>query len=182
VSVTGGGVAVTASVSVTSVWSHEVEYGLSRELPSVTVNTSVPPALTVTGAVGLRVPLPLPVAPGTAVPELSSLQLVPLHRSPEVPGSVTEPEMVTVWAALNGDLHVSATDFPLAGTICNIEDEPPAGTAIQVVGDVELSLQPASDGLPKPAENWNVAGYDHDGAPYLCSGLAPAPVAVKSPG
>jgi hypothetical protein len=66
--------------------------------------------------------------------------------------------------------------------MCSIEGDPPAGTAIQVVGDVELSLQPASDGLPKPAENWNVAGYDHDGAPYLCSGLAPAPLAVKSPG
>jgi hypothetical protein len=181
VSVTGGGVAETVSESVTFVWSHEVEYGAIRELASVTVNTSVPPAPTVTGELGLKLPVPLPLAPGTAVPALASVQLVPLHSSPRF-GSFTEPDTFTFWALLNGDVHVRATDFPLAGTICSVEGDPPVGTAIQFVGDEELLLQPAIAGLPKLVEKWNAAGYDHDGAPYLCSGLAPAPVAVKSPG
>jgi hypothetical protein len=132
-----------ATERVTSVWSHEVEYGSSRELASATTNSSVPPAATVTGPLGLMLALALPLAPGTGVAPLNRLQAVPLHRSP-CPGSLTEPETVTVWAVLNGERHPKATDFPFAGTICSDEAVPPAGTAIQVVGVEGLSVQPAS--------------------------------------
>jgi len=88
---------------------------------------------------------------------------------------------MTVWAVLNGEVHVTATDCPWAGTICSVEGVPPVGTAIHVVGVEGLSVQPASAPPLKLLESCSVAPdaeYDQDGGPYE----EPVPMPVKSAG
>ena len=136
--VTAGAVPGTESVRPTSVSSHCVDQNTDRVLLSVTVKAIVPPGSTAT-EVGPTPAFPVPLAIDD--PDESD------HEVPHTSvlfGSLINPEMSTVCVVENGDVHVSVTDFPAAGTISRGLEDPLVGAAIHVVGDEVLLVYPAS--------------------------------------